>query len=179
MNTSVLEELGLSNAEAKIYLALLGLGSSKTGDIIDRTKLQSSTVYHVLGSLVEKGLVSYVLKGKIKFYQAEDPNSFLLFLEEKKRKLNEILPELRRKERLSKQKQTAKVYEGLKGVKGWKAFGIRRFEESVSASANALMLTANHPRETFKENVISYVETWFFLNSLANLSAKKSGSGCL
>ena len=56
MDTSALEDLGLSNAESRIYIALLESGPSKTGLIIDRTKLQSSTVYHILGSLIEKGL---------------------------------------------------------------------------------------------------------------------------
>ncbi len=117
MDLRVLEELGLSTAEAKIYVALLETGSSKTGKIIDRTKLQSSTVYHVLGSLVEKGLVSYILRGKIKFYQAESPDSLKLFLDEKLRKLNELLPELKEKEKISKHKQNAKVYDGLNGLK--------------------------------------------------------------
>ena len=117
MDTSILEDLGLSNAEAKIYLALLRKGESKTGAIIDATKMQSSTVYHALGSLVEKGLVSYILIGKIKHYQAERPESFLFFLEEKKRKFEEILPELKEREKLSRQKQSAKVYEGIKGLK--------------------------------------------------------------
>lgn len=116
MDIGALEEFGLSTAEAKIYVALLEWGLSKTGKIIDATKLQSSTVYHVLGSLVEKGLVSYIYKGKIKLYQAESPESLLVFLEEKKRKLMELLPELKEKEQLSKQKQTAKVYEGVKGL---------------------------------------------------------------
>ena len=117
MDTSALEDLGLSNAESRIYIALLESGPSKTGLIIDRTKLQSSTVYHILGSLIEKGLVSYVIKGKIKYYHAESPESLLLFLEEKKRKFNQILPTLRRKEELSKEKNTAKVYEGINGFK--------------------------------------------------------------
>jgi len=117
MDTAVLEDLGLSNAEAKIYLALLELGMSKTGRIIDRTKLQSSTVYHVLGGLVEKGLVSYVLKGKVKFYQAENPETFASFLEEKKRIFQELLPSLKEKELLSRQRQTARVYEGMNGLK--------------------------------------------------------------
>ena len=117
MDTSVLEDLGLSSAEAKIYLALLKKGQSKTGAIIDATKMQSSTVYHALGSLVEKGLASYIFKGKIKHYRAEKPESFLLFLEEKKRRFNEILPELKEREKISRQKQSAKVYEGFKGLK--------------------------------------------------------------
>jgi len=117
MDPTVLEEMGLSNAEAKIYLALLERGQSKTGAIIDATKMQSSTVYHVIGSLVEKGLVSYVLKGEVKYFQAERPESFLLFLEEKKRKFEESLPQLREMEKLGESKQTAKVYEGMNGLR--------------------------------------------------------------
>lgn len=117
MDSSVLEELGLSNAEARIYLVLLERGQSKTGRIIDSTRLQSSTVYHVLGSLVEKGLASYILKGKVKFYQAENPEAFRLFLDEKKEKLEEIMPLLREKEAASQQKQSARIFEGFNGLK--------------------------------------------------------------
>jgi len=116
MDLRILEDLGLSNAEAKIYYALLELGQSKTGQIIDKTKLQSSTVYHVLGSLIEKGIVSHVHIGKVKYYQAESPENLMHFLEEKKKNLQTILPELKEKEIISKQKQSAKVYEGIKGM---------------------------------------------------------------
>jgi sugar-specific transcriptional regulator TrmB len=117
MDTYILEEMGLSNAEAKIYLALLELGSTTTGKIIDKTKLQSSTVYHILGSLAEKGLITYILKGKIKYFQAEKPETFLAFLEDKKRKFRNILPELREKQAIGKQNQTARVYEGVNGLR--------------------------------------------------------------
>jgi HTH-type transcriptional regulator, sugar sensing transcriptional regulator len=117
MDISILEEFGLSNAEAKIYIALLELGNAKSGKIIDKTKLQSSTVYHLLGSLIEKGLVSFILRGKIKYFQASPPKNFLNFLEEKKRKFLEILPQLEEMEEMNKQKQTANVYEGLNGLK--------------------------------------------------------------
>lgn len=117
MDTAVLEELGLSHAESQVYLSLLELGPSKTGVVISDTGLQSSTVYHVLGSLVDKGLVSSVLKGKIKHFQAEPPESFLLFLDEKKRRLEGILPTLRKLETQRKQKQSATVYMGMQGMK--------------------------------------------------------------
>jgi HTH-type transcriptional regulator, sugar sensing transcriptional regulator len=116
MDLRILEELGLSNAEAKIYIALLELGQAKTGRIIDVTKLQSSTVYHILGSLVEKGLASYIMSGKIKLYQAESPESLMTYLEDKKKKLNSIMPELKEKEQMSKVKQNAKVFEGVRGL---------------------------------------------------------------
>ncbi|MBC8495612.1 hypothetical protein H8D36_05645 [archaeon] len=117
MDTSILEDMGLSNAEARIYLALLELGSTTSGKIIYKTKLQSSTVYHLLGSLMEKGLISYVLKGKTKYFQAEDPEIFLSNLEDKKRKFAELLPSLKEKQLMANQTQTAKVYEGINGLK--------------------------------------------------------------
>lgn len=116
METQILEELGVSNAEAKIYLTLLELGSSKTGKIIDKTKLQSSTVYHLLGALIEKGLVSYIHKGKIKFFQAESPEIFLTKLEDKKNKFQEILPQLKQKEESLKNKLGAQIFEGFNGL---------------------------------------------------------------
>ncbi len=121
MEKEVLEEFGLSHAEAVIYLALLHLGPSKTGALINKTKLQSSTVYHVLGSLVEKGIVSYIFHGKIKYFQTANPEAFLSFLEEKKRKFHEILPFLKQTEQAHEQKQSARVYEGMNGMKT--AFG--------------------------------------------------------
>jgi sugar-specific transcriptional regulator TrmB len=116
MDIRIFEELGLSAAEAKIYVALVERGPSKTGHIIDATKLQSSTVYHVLGSLVEKGLVSYIHEGKIKVYQAASPESLKSFIEEKQHLLDSILPELKEKEALSRTKLSARVFRGIKGL---------------------------------------------------------------
>lgn len=117
MDTSTLEDLGLSHAEATLYLTLLEGGPSTTGPLIYDTGLQSSTVYHVLGSLQEKGLVSYILRGKTKHFQAESPESFALFLDEKRQRLEKILPKLRRMETQRKTKHTARVFEGLNGMK--------------------------------------------------------------
>ena len=117
MDIRVIEELGLSTAESRVYIALLEVGQSASGKIIDRTKLQSSTVYHVLGSLVEKGIVSYIFKGKVKYFSAESPQSLLLFLDEKKKKFLDVIDELEEMEKIGRKKQTAKVYEGFKGVR--------------------------------------------------------------
>jgi len=117
MDAAILEEFGLSNAEARTYIALLELGSTTSGKLIDKTKLQSSTIYHILGALIEKGIVSYIYKGKTKFFQAEKPEIFLTQIDDKKRKLNSILPELKERQLIGQQPQTAKVYEGVKGLR--------------------------------------------------------------
>ena len=68
MDTSVLENLGLSKNEVLVFVKLLELGESKSGAIISKTNLQSSAVYNSLASLIEKGIVSFIKKNGIKYY---------------------------------------------------------------------------------------------------------------
>ena len=167
MDTSILEEMGLSHAEARIYLTLLETGSSKTGPIIDLTGLQSSTVYHVLGSLIEKGFVSYIFKGKIKYYQAENPESFLVFLEEKKGRFLSILQELKHKEAMRQGKQTAKVYEGVRGLKT----AFNDILDTLSPGEEYYFFQV--PTETLsKETAMRFLRTWHLRREASGIRVK-------
>ena len=57
MDSAVLEEIGLTSGEAKVYLALLELGPSKAGGILRKSGLQNSVVHLCLNKLIEKGMV--------------------------------------------------------------------------------------------------------------------------
>ncbi|MBW2981314.1 helix-turn-helix domain-containing protein, partial [Candidatus Woesearchaeota archaeon] len=85
MDITPLEDLGLTNAEIKVYLTLLELGQTKVGPIIEKSDLQSSVVHNALHKLQDKGLISYIKKGQIKHYKATDPKNFMDFIEEKKK----------------------------------------------------------------------------------------------
>jgi sugar-specific transcriptional regulator TrmB len=61
----VLQEVGLTKAEAKVYIALLKLGSSTIGSILRQSGLHSSVVYNFLQRLQEKGLIAYTIHDKI------------------------------------------------------------------------------------------------------------------
>ncbi|MBU1202046.1 MAG: helix-turn-helix domain-containing protein [Nanoarchaeota archaeon] len=113
----ILEDLGLSEAEAKVYLALLETGSTLAGPIIKKTGLHRGTTYQILQRLIEKGLVSYVIKAGKRYFEATDPNRFLAILKEKEQKIQEILPSLIQKRELGKEKQEVNVYSGYKGIK--------------------------------------------------------------
>jgi HTH-type transcriptional regulator, sugar sensing transcriptional regulator len=117
METSVLEELGLTNTEIKVYIALLEMGSSSAGAILEKSKLPNSTVHRDFNSLIEKGIISFVREGKRKVYSANNPETFINFIDEKKRKFMEILPELKEKESSFKKEEIAGVYKGVKGIK--------------------------------------------------------------
>ncbi len=113
----LLKELGFSEREVKVYLALLELGSTTTGPIASKTRIQHSKVYQTLEKLIDKGLASYIIKSKTKYFQAENPKRILSSLKEKEHAFREILPRLEQKQKFSQQPQTAKVYEGYKAIK--------------------------------------------------------------
>ena len=122
MELSALKEAGLTDGEARVYLALLELGPSTTGPIVDKSRVAKSIVYQLLDKLIEKGLVSFILKEMTKHYQAAQPNKILDFIEERekqllqnKEKIQKILPELLLKQKLAKTSE-AQIYEGLRGI---------------------------------------------------------------
>ena len=117
MIEETLKEIGLNNRESICYIALLELGSSKVGDIIKKTSIPSSKIYEILDKLTKKGFASYVLRGKIKYYQASDPKVLINHLDERKRKIIKIMPELISKQKLSK-KQSVEMFEGQKAIFG-------------------------------------------------------------
>ena len=69
----ILERSGLTKAESKIYISLLKMGTTRAGNIIKYTGMQSSVVHNGINSLLEKGFVSYVFSGNIREYTAINP----------------------------------------------------------------------------------------------------------
>ena len=113
----VLEELGLSEAEARVYLALLETGSTTTGPVIKISGLHRATAYQILQRLMQKGLVSSVIKGKKRHFEAANPERLLDVLKERQERLAQALPSLRASYRESKEKQEVTVYAGTRGIR--------------------------------------------------------------
>lgn len=116
MEETIFQELGFTQAEAKVYLTLLKLGPVKVGQIIEKSGLQSSTIHNTLHSLIDKGFVRYVLRGKIKIYESVEPNLILKEFKEKEQKFEEIVPKLELMQQLTKEKPQAEIYEGTSGI---------------------------------------------------------------
>ncbi len=114
---TVLQELGFSEGEIRIYLALLKLGTIPVHKIKEETKLHRTTIYDFLEKLLNKGLVNYVIKNNIKFYSATNPTKLLDLLKEKENNIKEILPQLIDLSKFNKEEMTVEVYKGIEGVK--------------------------------------------------------------
>jgi sugar-specific transcriptional regulator TrmB len=106
----------LTDNEKKVYVELLRLGESTASPILEKTGLQNSVFYRTIHRLMEKGFVSYILKGKIKHFKANDPSLFLNQLKEREEKLKEIIPKLKQIQRISEIKTQAEVYVGINGI---------------------------------------------------------------
>ena len=124
MNLEILEKIGLSQNEIKVYFALIEMSQTTTTPHVKKAEIPNTKVYPPLDKLIKKGLVSFVVKNKIKHFGASDPHNLIEFIKEKenelskqKAKIEELLPliELRRKE--NEDNQEAIVYEGYDGIK--------------------------------------------------------------
>ena len=83
--TSILTNFGLTDKQAKVYLALLELSSALPSTISRKSGLKRPTVYVILEQLQEKGLVGHLKKGNSLFFTAVDPKALV---EDQKRKVN-------------------------------------------------------------------------------------------
>ncbi len=117
MDVEILEDIGLTNAEIKVYLALLELGNSTAGPILERSGLQNSVVHMTLHKLLDKGFITYVKEGKWNKYQATNPKHIVDYIEHKKERFEKILPELLLKQKTAQEKSEIISFKGIRGVK--------------------------------------------------------------
>lgn len=124
MNTKILKDIGLTETEIKIYLALLTLGATSAGRIVWETGVYRKNTYDSLNKLIEKGLVTYVVENKIKIFQPKDPDNLITYLDEKKaqidekkKEVHESIPELKAKFNSLNPEIESEIYRGTEGIK--------------------------------------------------------------
>ncbi|MDP2946909.1 MAG: helix-turn-helix domain-containing protein [Nanoarchaeota archaeon] len=116
-------KIGLTEGEAKVYLALVELGSSTVGPIVKKSKVAYSNIYDILNRLIDKGIVSFIVKQKTKYFTACSPSNILDYLDKKEKEIlnqkdsfRKILPELEKLQE-TKENQEAEIFTGIRGLK--------------------------------------------------------------
>ncbi len=119
-----LTSLGLKDKEAAVYLASLSLGPSPVQPIAKKAKVVRATTYVVLEELMQMGLVTKYKEGKKTLFSAEPPHQLLRLLErqqeqiqEKKRDVESILPELQILTKAAAGKPSVRYFEGKEGLR--------------------------------------------------------------
>jgi len=152
MVSESLVKIGLSKSESEIYLKLLEVGSCKAGRLAKETNYNRTTIYKALESLIQRGLVSYVLKENRKYFEPSDPKNIIQEIDKeeecikkKKEEIKNLLPKLGCLFEKSKEEMEAKIFKGVKGMKSvfndilktmrrgdeYLAFGVPKHAESI------------------------------------------------
>ncbi len=92
-----LMNLGLTHGEARVYLAMIQVGSARVGKIVEVSGVSQSKVYNVLDRLILKGLASYNIQDNIKHFQSLEPSrlqEYILKKEDELRKQKEGMSQI-------------------------------------------------------------------------------------
>lgn len=112
-----LQQFGLNQKQAQVYLGLLELGTATVIEVAKKTGIKRTTVYDVLVELEKKGLIAQSKKGKRRIFLAQEPERLEKILEEKKSKLQELLPALKSLINTAGTKPVIRYFEGIEGIK--------------------------------------------------------------
>jgi len=124
MELDILENIGFTKSEAKVYLALIKIGDfSSKGEILKYAKIAPSKIYDVLNKLIEKGLVSTIIKNNVNHFAAAPPSRIKDYIKSKKeeiskeeKEIDKILPELEESYKSFEGKVNAELFIGWKGM---------------------------------------------------------------
>ena len=161
MDEKILEEIGLTKNEIKVYLALLKHGKTTSGKLVSETGIQVSALYYCLDNLIKKGLASYSMIANKKNFQAASPESLIQLIDTRKKHLEAMLPELKAIQKESEERIQTNVYEGYKGFKGiydrllrvmkkgetYYVFGARQIGDRTNETLNLMLKNFHKQRD--------------------------------
>lgn len=110
-------QFGLNPKQASVYLALLELGASTVIEVAKKTGILRTTVYDEILELEKKGLIAQTKKGKKRLFLAAEPENLKKILDEKKARLEELMPALKSLVNTAGVKPVIRYYEGTEGIK--------------------------------------------------------------
>lgn len=158
-----LENIGLSDNEAKVYMAMLELGPSPVVEIARKAEVNRPTAYVQIESLKKKGLVSTQTKGKKHLFIAESPvrlefylDSELKDVERRKDELNKILPDLERLYASIDSRPQVRFFEGKEGLLAMRDIFLRSGEKEllgVTSMDDVFKVFPKHREEYTPERV--------------------------
>jgi len=113
----VLKSLGFKDKKAQVYRVCLELGQANAQEIAKLAQIERTSVYAILDSLVEDGLISVVVKKKRKVYISENPNNLMELLKGKVELFEKTLPMFTSIFREASKKPQIRYYQGRDNLK--------------------------------------------------------------
>lgn len=131
----MLTKLGLSDKEARVYLAALELGEDTVQNIAKKAKVNRATTYVILEKLMKLGLASTHQEEKKTVFVAEDPHELANILEDEKKKIDErrsylddAMKELMAIYNARRSKPSVRYFEGADGLEVLDRYGMNNLK---------------------------------------------------
>jgi sugar-specific transcriptional regulator TrmB len=112
-----LKEIGLSNKESEVYIALLKNSPIGGGELAKLLNMDRTHTYNILSNLISKGLATHILKNKKKLFRSTSPKNLLNQVHKKENIIKSILPELLKIEEIKKEPSSVRILEGKEGLR--------------------------------------------------------------
>lgn len=152
----ILRDIGLTEYEAKVYLALLDLGKATSGEILNRAELRTGKIYEILDSLAKKGLVSIITENNVKKFAPANPQRIYEYfheqhkvIEEKEKGLKDILPELMKRVNSHKSKANIEIFVGKKAMKSAYLKELERYNKSQTLYVMGVLSEQAYPKQIY------------------------------
>lgn len=150
-----LQKFGLTDKEAAVYVAALGLGSASVQDIAKAARVKRPTAYLAIEALIRKGLMSSIEEGRRRVFVSESPErlaslyaSWASELATKEQTLKQLLPELLALTAGAEEKPRVLYYQGLEGLETMREIFLK-----TSAKDMVSFVALDEFRKTVPENL--------------------------
>ncbi|MEK7564576.1 MAG: helix-turn-helix domain-containing protein [Patescibacteria group bacterium] len=152
-------EIGFSNKEAEVYIAILTLGRGTASKIARSAHIARTTVYDILSSLFDKGLVTLSGKEPKQEYVALSPDELNTYIEKEfekkkndlKKVQDSLVPQLKSIHNI-KNRPKIMFYEGKEGLK-------KVYEDTLSSHGE---IRACATYDNMQETLPGYFPEYFY-----------------
>jgi sugar-specific transcriptional regulator TrmB len=142
--SEILQECGLDAKEIKVYITLLKKQNNSAQEISKLASLNRTTTYHILQRLAHKGFVTTSLQGKVTYFSAISATQVSLLLENKRKLVDSIIPDLNALSTTEHSKLNVQVYRGSKGIRSI-LLNILECQRSIKHYGDATLLEKRIP----------------------------------
>lgn len=138
-----LEQFGLSEKKAKVYLASLEMGPATAAQIAQKAKINRATTYVEIESLMKIGMMSTFEQNKTTLFSAESPASLKRLVAQKEEQLkaqlsslDKLLPGLVQMYEYAGEKPKVRFFEGKEGLLTMQEDFLKTKDKKVEAIYN-------------------------------------------
>lgn len=173
--------LGFTNNQAEVYLALLEMGQTKVGPLIKKLGFHRNIIYRALDDLEAKKLIYKINKKGIIFFNPTDPSPLLEEIKQKEELAKQTIKEIKKLTRISPSEVL--VFTGEQGIKDLANLVLKENEDLYLIGANGKIdkRYQNYFRRWEEKRIEKNIKRWHlatketkntYFNKLKNLKVK-------